>query len=431
VDETNILGSFQLGNPYVTDPALITGEYDTANDNAWTQEVRLQSKPGRFQWLVGAFYSSLDERQFQAADAAGWAPELFGFPLYEGKYSWYVSEHSVDTQIAGFSELSYELIPKLRLTAGARYASFSEHYIRNGNGPIYGGHVYYDLYSHNTAVTPKFNLSYQIDDRNMVYATAGEGTREGGANRNAFPVTACLEALKGLGLSAYPATYKPDDLWNYEVGSKNQFLGGAVRTELAMFYDKWQNIQQEVAPSACGASYFTANLGSATSKGVELSLFVRPTSELTFTGQASYTDATFDNTIKSNGSEVFVSGGDTLGTPPLIVAVTGRYQHRFIDTMTNYFQTQIEYRSHNEGRSIVQDPATPSYDPNIPLPSAVTLVGLRLGGLIDNIDASLFVTNLFDAHPEISRFHAYPGDPLYLGRTERPRTVGVTVTLHD
>jgi outer membrane receptor protein involved in Fe transport len=265
---------------------------------------------------------------------------------------------------------------------------------------------------------------------------ANQGTREGGINRNAFPLPACLAAISQIGLTSFPPSYKPDSLWNYELGSKDRFFDGKLRVEASLFYDKWQNIQRLIAPPECGGSNFTANLGNATSKGVELSLAAQPFEHLTLNLEMAYTDATFDNTLSvtslTGAKTNFVTAGDTLGTPPWVVTLTGRYEHPiFDDEKRGYFQAEVEYRSHNGGKTEVQDPLTDAtYDPDIPLPQATTIVKLRAGVLMKGADLALFVDNLLDDHPELARFHAFQGDPLYLNRTIRPRTVGLSMTYH-
>ena len=443
VDETNLDGSYFLPTgPYFTDPAAASPEIDTAEFNIFTQEFRLQSKPGRFQWIIGGFYSNLRDQEHQADDASYFSSAITGAlgPLYQGKYFYLVTESSLDQQWAGFAEISYEFIHGLRLTAGARYADLSLHYLRSADGPLYGpNHLSYNLSSGSTSVTPKFNLTYQINPDTMVYAMANQGTREGGINRAAFPLPPCLAAIAQLGLSQFPTTYKPDSLWNYELGTKDRFFGGKVRVEAAVFYDQWADIQRLIAPPQCGGSNFTGNLGNATSKGVELSLAVQPIDYLTLNLQMAYTDATFDHTLTSTGivnnvpvTTTYVSAGDTLGTPPWVVTLSGRYEHPILDEdKRGYFQAEVTYRSHNGGKTEVQDPATlATYDPDIPLPDAVTIVKLRAGLLMKGADIALFVNNLLDDHPALGRFHAFSGDPLYLNRTIQPRTFGLSLTYH-
>lgn len=430
-DESNLDGIYFLGSPFLDDPDDIGPVDVRANFRGISQEIRLQSDLGRLRWIVGGFYSNQTNKNFQQGDTAFLGNDLiesiFGVPLIEGKYLYSTTEKSTDRQIAGFGEVSYEFLDGLRVTAGLRYADFTVEYVRNADGPLYGGPVNYDLRTHATALTPKFNVTYQLDRQLMVYATAEKGTRVGGVNRSVFPVPACLAAIAELGLSEYPASFSPDSLWNYEIGTKGRFLGGALRASAAAFYVKWNDIQRQVTPPACGGSYFTANLGSATSQGFELSANIQPLDSLTFDLQAAYVDATFDSTI-SSGSSGYVSDGDTLGTPPWSVTLTGRYDQPIGSDADAYFQVLMSYKSHNPGQTEVQDPATVSYDQDIPLPDAYTVVNLRTGLSKGGAEATLFVNNLFDAHPELGRYHVFPGDPLFQNRTIRPRTYGLNLS---
>ena len=313
------------------------------------------------------------------------------------------------------------------MTVGLRYSDLFQRYVRNANGPLYGGPLHYDLRTRDTALTPKVNLAYQIDDRTLVYLTAEKGTRAGGVNRSVFPVPACLTAIAQLGLSDYPTSFAPDSLWNYEAGAKGRLFGDAMRISAAAFYVKWNNIQRQITPPACGGSYFTANLGSATSKGFELSAYVKPIDYLSIDVQAAYNDAKFNTTLAS-GNSGYVTEGDTLGNAPWQITFTGRYERPIDERKHAYFQTQLAYKSRNGGRTEVQDPNTVSYDPDIPQPDSSTVVDLRAGLIRDGLDLAVFVDNLLDAHPRLGRYHVLPGDPLFLNRTITPRTYGVSAS---
>lgn len=430
-DESNLDGSYFLGSPYLDDPDD-TGPVDNrAKYKGFNQELRLQSNPGRFQWIIGGFYSYLRNDNSTQGDTTFLGNDLvqsiFGIPLIDGKYLYRTKESAVDHQKAVFGEASYEFMEGLRLTLGLRYSDLSQHYTRNADGPLYGGPLNYNLRTSDTALTPKVSLAYQINNRTMVYATANKGTRAGGVNRSVFPVPACLAAIAQLGLSDYPTAFSPDSLWNYEVGTKSRLFGGKLRVSAAAFYVKWNDIQRQITPPACGGSYFTANLGKATSKGFELSAYVKPIDYLSFDLQAAYTNAEFNTTLAS-GDSGYVTDGDTLGTAPWQVTLTGRYERPVNDDASGYFQAQFAYKSRNNGQTEIQDPATVSYDPDIPLADSSSVLDLRTGLIMQGIDVSLFIDNVLDAHPQLSRYHVLPGDPLYLNRTIRPRTYGVTAS---
>lgn len=430
VEEGNAFGYEYLGNPFIGANASAPEAAD-GRIRQLTQELRLQSSnASRFQWIIGGFYQRLSDREHQQADASDFkdiVEQTLGGPLYLGKYVWYVSEHAVDKQYAGFGEASYQILSTLKATAGVRVARFNTHYTRQAIGPIYGGSASYDLHAANTAVTPKFNLTWQATPDLMLYGTASKGVRQGGVNRAAFTLPTCKPALAQLGLSDFPRDYKPDSLWNYEIGSKGKIFGDRIRYEASAFYDEWTSVQRKVAPAECGGSNFTANLGKATSKGFDLSLLTYLTKNLSVNIQAAYTDAKYDDTLTA-GSTYYVVSGDTLGVTPWQLTATGRYERQLFTDKNAYLQAQAQYHSRNKRGTEVQDILTASYDPDIPTPAAYTLVNMRAGLMFNGVDASIYVNNMLNSHAQISRLHNDLGEPLYYDRTLRPRTIGLTVT---
>lgn len=71
----------------------------------------------------------------------------------------------------------------------------------------------------------------------------------------------------GLVYSDIPASYKPDSLWSYELGSKADFLKRTLTLNLSAFYLKWKNIQQDLNLSDAGFD-FELNGGDATNYGL-------------------------------------------------------------------------------------------------------------------------------------------------------------------
>lgn len=77
-----------------------------------------------------------------------------------------------------------------------RLTVYSEHLLRDpvdvvpfgayavGTGPFVPVYANSSAHSSNNATTPKIGLSYQLDDNNMVYATAAKGFRPAGAFRS-------------------------------------------------------------------------------------------------------------------------------------------------------------------------------------------------------------------------------------------------------
>src|SRR6185295_650721 len=86
-----------------------------------------------------------------------------------------------------------------------------------------------------SSVTPKVGLAYQVNDNNMLYATAAKGFRPPGASQR-VPVTCDVDVanfgyVDGSGNPKQPLEYKSDSVWSYELGSKNRLFGGRVAVD--------------------------------------------------------------------------------------------------------------------------------------------------------------------------------------------------------
>jgi outer membrane receptor protein involved in Fe transport len=131
----------------------------------------------------------------------------------------------------------------------------------------------------------------------MIYANVAKGYRPGGIvpivpNGEAGTATDCTAALKAVDPNisiAQTRTYQSDSLWNYELGTKTEWLDHRLSVDAAAFYIKWKNIQQEILLS-CGFQY-TANAGAAVSKGGELEVRAKPADPLELSLGLGYQDA--------------------------------------------------------------------------------------------------------------------------------------------
>ena len=94
------------------------------------------------------------------------------------------------------------------------------------------------------AFTPKLGVQYQINEDNMVYATASKGFRPGGAQSKLN--SGCDYQLISLGYSKpnpngsgviadSPTQYDSDSVWNYEIGSKNRLADGRLQIDASLF----------------------------------------------------------------------------------------------------------------------------------------------------------------------------------------------------
>ena len=272
----------------------------TENDNTHqtSEELRLTSTGnGPFKWLVGYFYSKFESCYCSvvlfpaAADLVGTAN---AFTQYQT---------TSITQNSFFTELSYQLTPKLRATAGLRHYSYRSAVDAATSGfvSISGSDqfVYAQSPERAQGVNPKFDLSYQVDPNLLVYATAAKGFRPGGGNQP-VPTSGPLGDVCEANLQANhnttsvvpsPLTFGPDSVWSYELGEKAQMLDRKVTLNSAAYFERWGGTQQNV-PLPCGYPY-TANAGVAHIYGAELELNALLAPGLVLSLNGTYTHATF------------------------------------------------------------------------------------------------------------------------------------------
>jgi iron complex outermembrane recepter protein len=407
----------------------------------WSQEIRLASNDtdARLSWVTGVFLQSAVQSSAEILntpffDITTGIPNasvlFFGAPLVDGKYVYIDYNRTRDNQFAGFGEVNFKVTEGLKLTAGVRVARSEVYFtdIRAAPGDGFGTSVGSEKQN---PVTPKFGVAEQIDEHNMVYATASKGYRSGGANRPLPVNPQCTADLASLGFTAAPATYESDSVWSYEVGSKNAFLDNRLRVATSAYYVKWKDIINDVALPSCGLD-FIANLGKATSKGFDLQLETRPLEALYLSTSVGYSKATYDKTVEAAGARApIVRGGWTLGGAPWIVSAAAQYNIQGgVVGAPSYLRADYYYRTRNDGLQALNDPTSASYNPNYPVDPAQQNLNLRLGWLVKSWDLSLFVNNVTNTHYELN-----VNNQALLGRiieatAVRPRTYGLTISGH-
>lgn len=411
--------------------------------NNFNQEVRLQSPDadGKISWVVGAYYSKqrLHSTEYVTDlffptlvfDATGQTlDEFFGQGLVDGRYTVTSEMQSADSETALFGQGTLRVSDRWKISAGLRAAksTFSFHDVEGGpvNGPTAlisdGGKTEHP-------VTPKIGVLNQYDNNNLYYATIAKGYRGGGAQL-AVPTESCGDDLANLGITSIPKTYDSDSLWSYEIGAKNKFADNRLQLSSSVFYVNWSNIQQLVPLVSCGYNYF-ANLGKATSTGFDMQLQAKVTDNLVTDLSVGYTDARFKKTISvgtAPGAANLVSSGDRLdGFSPWTIVLDGEYHHEVLG-YPSYVRANVEYHSAESNRIVRLDPTANSYDPSYPAQPSNTFVTLRGGFDLDKWDLSLFIDNLFDAHPALATTHDVRSSQLFYQSTFRPRTIGLTAT---
>jgi iron complex outermembrane receptor protein len=435
-------------HPVPGDPNYQDQDLFITSQKAFTQEIRIQSNnlDSRINWVAGVFYQSEHQssdqfvpdtpaafNQLVEIALGGSTQQIFGMGLADGVYSYRSIINSFDKQIAGFGELNFKVVDGLTLTAGLRAQRSTFSFTNRSDGPFNGGLTVVPGNESEKPVIPKYGVSYQINPDNLLYATAAKGFRTGGANP-AIP-SRCDADLAELGYTSAPDSYKSDSVWSYEVGSKNRLFDGRVRLESSIFDIKWNGIQQQVIlGTGCGLD-FVANLGKATSRGGDFQGEFLATDHLTTGLAIGYNHAVFDQSILSPPDPVtgirpvLVRAGNSLGVNPWTVAMNAQYD--FVAWGRNgYIRADDQFASRQSTPTPSEDPGNETYAPGLVEMPQTNLLALRLGTRFGNgVDLSLFVKNALDSHPNLGRNQTGSNiDTIYVDRTFRPRTIGITIT---
>ncbi len=409
-----------------------------------SEELRLTSTgTGPLQWIVGYFYQDL----YSEWDEWSIAPEAG--PLLGGATNLYIDyQPQTIIQNSEFGEASWQFTPDLKATLGLRHYHYGLHQTNDEFGvfTVYSGQdTPYNTSANSSAsgTDPKFDISYNIDKDIMLYATVAKGFRLGGANQpiptaystNANGVLAANEcALQAkllltsncnpnLLLQA-PGTFRPDQVWNYEIGEKSAFLDHRLIANLSAYYEKWQNPQIATNLSGYG---LTVNGGNARIVGVEAEVQALLAREWNVNVNFGYTDAKF---TQDNALSGYPSGYAVPDIPKVTASATLRWKHPLASGLLVTSALEADYVGTRTdapyGETIALNDIN-NYLVHLP---SYAFLNWRVGAAGEAWAANLYVNNLtnkealLDPEPQIVlQTTAYTR---YL--VNRPLTVGLDVT---
>jgi iron complex outermembrane recepter protein len=404
---------------------IVSPDFEQDYTDQWSEEIRLTStSDSAFQWLVGYFYSDFNSETDLNVIWPGAVPAF-------GTSNAFTQHQPIKIlQNSAFGELSYQITPELKATAGVRRYSFVSEISNSQSGALSATGSPAVLTTSNTersqGANPKAELTYEPNKELLLYATAARGFRPGGGNQ-AIPTgaaglgPACEAALMSVyDTTAFvpsPTTFSPDSIWSYEIGEKAESDDHRLSLNAAEYYERWDHVQQYV-PLSCGFP-FSTNAGDARIYGSEIELSLVPLSGLQISANGSYTQGTF---LSSSFGGLLVASGDQLQNIPkwtlsqsvlyhfpltqsvdLIARVDNNYVGRRIDVTFGVNQL-------------------PSYD----------LTNIRFGVSGAQWVASLFLNNAFNKRALIDNVLQYNIDVPTFNRTtvSQPLTVGVDFSYH-
>ena len=167
-----------------------------------------------------------------------------------------------------------------------------------------------------TQFLPKFGLTYHLDGGlGNVYATVSKGYRSGGYNIQMFSDILQSDLMaNGKSISQlqnetmevehtaenYAAieqtiSYKPEESWNYEIGTHLNLFGGKIHADIAFYYMQVRNQQLSIMEPNSNYGRMMVNAGKSHSFGAEIALRGKAfENALDWAATYAFTQAKFD-----------------------------------------------------------------------------------------------------------------------------------------
>ena len=381
------------------------------DSKAWSQEVRLSSpNDSRFEWMIGGYY--LDKNQTLETDIAADLPNLIGFltnralgitPPTTGldltastvPLSSALARDN-DKALAGFGQVSYDILPKLELTLALRYDRDKKHQLDVVSGVI--SDKIFDLWQ------PKLSLAYHLTDDAMVYLTGARGFRSGGFNAT----------------DTFGRTYKSEKTTNLEVGFKTSWLDHRLTLNGAAFYTRYSNRQEYILIYSESAQVLI-NIPKSRILGVEFELGAQPIERLSIQASAGLLDSQirdFDGTLYGFDPSVNFKGNQLPFVYGWSYSLVAQYSVPLGDGFD--LVPRIQYSARGNMAWHID---------NLDKQKSVHLVNAQLSIENENLRLSLWVDNLFNEKYN-TEFVAkqWSGGLDDLRYPGQPRTYGVRAT---
>ena len=340
-------------------------------------------------WLVGLYYSDLDEKNAIDSTYNGWPDEV-------------VDSQYKATNKAIFAQLDSELPNDYHLSTGLRIEYRDNDYTDNlgdefsPSETMWGGHI---------AISKSFTKN------SATYIRLAKGYKAGGFN---------------MGLSNELSQYKEFDtesLINYEIGMKSYFLDNSVNTNISAFYmdreDQQVNASIQNPDKPQRFIIYTANAASSSSYGVELDVNWQVNDQIEFYSSLGYLNATYDEYAYQDkyGSTIDISGRTLAHAPKLTYSAgtTYRYDNGLFANISVSGKSAFYFSDSHDEKS-----------------SAANIVNARIGYEVNDFSIYLWARNLLDKKVATRGF--YFGNEPDLGwvnkkyiRYDAPRQLGLTL----
>lgn len=432
-------------HPEKTDPTIA---------EQYTAELQLigNAFDDRLDWIVGAYWSQMEGTSKQVLMHMP-ARLSIGFPgVFETN-----ATSALNTGYAVFGEGTYRFSDEWSLTAGVRQ-SWDERELTVRTFDSQTGYANLackvtgpggaELDTCERTVkedfekpTGRLSVNYTPADGQLYYGSVSTGYKAGGFNSRGFND----QTLQ---------SFDPETVTTFELGSKLDWTLGdmPVRTNLAVYLQKYEDIQQTIPVSQAGGALATqtVNAAKAEIKGFEADITFLPTDNLSLSLSYAYVDAGFDenqgniNTGYDSVYQFDISDNDFVYIPEQSLSASATYTLPVDESLGEmslmasvYWQDEMTTHQlagdfHQYQHSSLRAPWT---DANVALAESVSKAdaydvwNLRFDWrnmMGSNFDMAVFMNNVTDEQYVLGGLNVI--DVFYTGYTYgAPRTFGASL----
>ena len=346
---------------------------------------------------------------------------------------------------AAFGEVNVRILPRLTATGGLRYTQEDKNGLYtttvSGGPGITGtaGQVTaltnarlgvlrpqsYTAHDSDGSLSGRGNLSYDVTDNVLAYASYARGFKSGGINMSGLPLNA--QNLPALNT----AVVRPERNTTYEVGLKTRLFDRRLIVNIDGFYTRVQDFQATIVdtgPTQTAALRgYLSNIPRVTVKGIEADLTARIFRDLTARANFAYSDGEYSRypagpcplEAQTAATTACDLTGQRLSSLPRFAVTAGiDYAHE-VGNGAVFVHVDTASRSGFNGDSAL---SRFTYIRGYNLTNAN--IGYRFG---DGLEVAVFARNLLDSD-YLQNVTVQAGNSgLILGTPSDPRTIGVTL----
>jgi iron complex outermembrane receptor protein len=374
-------------------------EVNTADthDEQVTQEFRLASKAGVFDWQTGAYFFDEDLHDRYILHQYGYDSSAY-YTNYDqltnpdasvvevAQGAQYIDNVATDAYSGAlFGQANWSLTDALTLTGGLRYTldrrtgTALSATVREVPASL-ATPIDYDLAVDGHDLSSLGSLSYRLSRGSLLYASYSTGYTAAGLNLDSAAVP-----VNGLVL-------KPETVTSYETGIKQGLWGGRITVNADLYWTELQGLQANYYPPDGAKSYLT-NVGNVRARGAELEASLA-LGGLSLHASGAYNDAAYTSypdapcPVGINLANCVLTGLPLYEAPRWIGNATAEYAFGATAAgLRPYVLGQYSYTSSYFG-TIDDSPYNEI--------SSYGVANLRIGVRNDKYDLSLWANNVFN-----------------------------------